>query len=123
MKYKNKKRVTIQKNPKCIIQKFNSNKGISIIIKNQGKKKNNYKNTDKDSTPDRPGISIDPPTAEIHRLSVGIYKIKNNVARIKNDKKNKVASEHRHCKQDPPTAGDRLEKKTPQTAECKLKKQ
>ncbi|MBR2369816.1 MAG: hypothetical protein IKA83_06640 [Paludibacteraceae bacterium] len=120
MKFKNKNRVTIQNKSKCIIHKCNSSKGISIVLKNQGFKKNNYKYTDKISTQDKPTISIDPPTAGINGLSVGIYKIKNNLARIKNDKKNKVPTKCIHRKEvatkvkeksgerDEPTAGSKI---------------
>ena len=96
MRFKNNRRIIIQRVPKCIIKKCNSGKGISIVIKKQRPRKNNNEDIDKGFKRNRLVAGVRAKTNNINKptINIGIkgYKIEKNCAIVKKYTKNKTTN-------------------------------
>lgn len=118
MRLKNNRRIKIKRVPKCIIKKYNSGKGISIVIKKQRPRKNNNEDIDKGFKRNRLVAGVRAKTNNINKptINIGIkgYKIEKNCAIVKKHTKDKKhdpkysSTEEGTYRKDPQFAGSRL---------------
>lgn len=123
MRFKNNRRIIIQRVPKCIIKKCNSREGISIVIKKQGPRKNNNENIDKGFKRDWPVAGVCAKTNNIDKptINIGIkeYKIEKNAAIVEKHKNYKTANVDKRNPKDSSTQRGKY-RKDPQFAGSRL---
>lgn len=123
MRLKNNRRIKIKRVPKCIIKKYNSGKGISIVIKKQRPRKNNNEDIDKGFKRNRLVAGVRAKTNNINKptINIGIkgYKIEKNAAIVEKHKNYKTANVDKRNPKDSSTQRGKY-RKDPQFAGRRL---